>query len=586
MISDATGAAESALRVLDKTWEELRRGPYVQQQLGVVSRALPEVSLAEAQRRSAVGLSLLKQLDELNRSALPHDLALSLRLASFRASTWVREADWYWFVVDPLGIGLFGMFLPSAYCGGTLLDIVHGTLTAYPLTDAGAVARYASLLEDYARLLDQFTERTAGQSLRGIHMPKVQVHQARSLLSAFRSRARQTLMVTPNRLSSIPNADAVHVIESCITESIEPAFDRALEGLSDEYLAAAPDTVGLSQYPGGAEIYADLVKLHTTLKLTPEQVHARGHQRMGEIKKSMESIRSELGFAGDAGGFQTYLDRDARWRATTPEAVTAVFQRYIDRFKPHFNEYFSCTPKASFSVAPLPAALQESMTYGYYDAPKQGRPEGRYLFNSANLTHRALFHLGPLTYHETVPGHHLHLATQQENDALHPVQKYSLVTAYNEGWAEYGATLAGEIGLYEQPEERYGRLVMDAFLSCRLVVDTGMNALGWSLERAREYMREHSGMTETEIQKETVRYSCDIPAQSLAYKLGDLEILDLRGRMQSELGKWFNFKAFHSVILASGALPLSDLRWHVEHEIVRLKSETGTQEASGELIAK
>ena len=209
------------------------------------------------------------------------------------------------------------------------------------------------------------------------------------------------------------------------------------------------------------------------------------------------------------------------------------------------------------------------MTFGYYDAPQKGREEGIYLFNAKNLTSQSLFNIAALSYHELLPGHHLHLSLQQENAALHPFRTFNYVNAFNEGWAEYAANLAGEIGLYQEPEERYGRLVMDAFLTSRLVVDTGMNVLGWSLERARDYMRAHSGMTETEIQTETLRYSCDIPAQALAYKLGDTKLLALRERFRQTLGSAFSMRDFHAAVLDPGALPFAELEWHLEHEFKR-----------------
>jgi uncharacterized protein (DUF885 family) len=188
-----------------------------------------------------------------------------------------------------------------------------------------------------------------------------------------------------------------------------------------------------------------------------------------------------------------------------------------------------------------------------------------------HMTQRGLFAVGSLTYHELMPGHHLQVAIQQENDKLHSFCRFSFVNAYNEGWAEYAATLAGEIGMYEQPEEQYGRLLFDAFLTCRLVVDSGMNTFGWSLERARDYMRRFSGAAEAVINAETLRYSCDIPGQSLAYKLGDRYILDLRERMQHALASRFEMREFHAAILGPGALPLPDLKWHVEHEIERIR---------------
>jgi uncharacterized protein (DUF885 family) len=559
-----------ALRIADDAWEELRRRPFVQQQLRSIPAQLADVSIGEAQRRSAVGSSLLKRLDAIDPSTLPHELALTLRLVRFRAEIWSRQAEWYWIAVDPLGVELFGLFLPTAYCGGSLLNVVNSQLASFPFMELRDADRYLALIDDYGRIVDQCTTRTAGQAERGIRMPKVQVHQARTLLAAFKSRVRAMIGVDSRRLVTLSRSDFAGELEDRITTRVEPAFDRALEGLSDEYLREAPEAVGLAQYPGGAETYAELVKLHTTLTLTPEEIHVRGHARVADIEQQMGAISHQAGFGGDTAAFLAQLNTDMCWRANTVEGVAAVFQRYIDRVKPRLQEYFSVLPKLPCTVGPLPPELQGSMTYGYYDPPKEDQPQGRYLFNAGILTTQPLFTLGTLTYHELMPGHHLHLTTQQENDALHPFRKYSLVTAYNEGWAEYAATFAGEIGLYETPAERYGRLVMDAFLTCRLVVDTGMNALGWSLERAREYMRKHSGMTEAEILTESVRYSCDIPGQALAYKLGDTKILELREKMAHTLGTRFELKQFHSTVLDAGALPLPELEWHVEHEVERL----------------
>jgi uncharacterized protein (DUF885 family) len=214
------------------------------------------------------------------------------------------------------------------------------------------------------------------------------------------------------------------------------------------------------------------------------------------------------------------------------------------------------------------------MTYGYYDPPRKDRDRGLYMFNPANMTKRPLFNIGALTYHELMPGHHLQIAVQHENPRdLHPLRAHSFVNAYVEGWAEYAATFAGEIGMYELPEERYGRLEMDAFLTSRLVVDTGMNAMGWSLDRGRDYLRSRGRLPEAEVLTESVRYSCDIPGQALAYKLGDKEILAMRERMRCAMGSCFDIKDFHRSILGPGALPLRDLGWHVNHEI-DLRSST------------
>jgi len=562
-------------RIIEDAWGELQRSLYVQLRTGHFSTRLPDLSLEEAQRRGAFGEQLLVRLSRLPEQQLPHELAISLRLVRFRASTWANEGKWYWHVIDPLGTGCFGVFLPTAYCGGWFLNTVRSRLATFAFTQLGDADRYLGLIADYARLIDQFTARTSGQAQRGIYMPKVQVLQARGLLSAYRRSAEGAITVASDRYDLPSYEGFAAELKQRVRNQIEPAFDRAIVLLSDEYMRSAPDEVGMHQYSGGSDLYADLVKLHTTMDLTPEEVHARGLQRMERIEQSMRQIEADLGFENDTVRFRESLANDPKWRATDEEAITAVFTRYIERLKPRLGEIFFALPESSYSVAPLSEALRGSMTFGFYDPPIRERKEGIYYFNPKNLTKKPLYDLGTLTYHELMPGHHMHFSSQLEDRSLHPFRMNSFVNSYVEGWAEYAATLAGEIGMYEQPVEQYGRLTMDAFLTSRLVVDTGMNAIGWSLEAAREYMRIHSGMSEAEISTETIRYSCDIPGQALAYKLGDTEILSMRQRMSDGLGKHFNLKEFHASVLKPGALPLTDLAWHIDLETERLKKQFG-----------
>ena len=503
-----------ALSIVDDAWNELRRTPFVQQQLGVQLTQIPDLSRAEAQRRSAVGDSLLERLKTIDSSKLPNDLALSIRAVHFRARSWSRESTWYGTVVDPCGGGFFGLFLPTGYCGGLLLEGLNSQLDNYAFGESGDADEYLALVTDYARLIDQIVGRTAEQASCGMRMPKAQVRQARALLTQSKTSLLAILCAAPQRAIMIGKAEYLREIESRFADFIEPAFNRALRCLlDDKYLEMAPDAVGASQYPDGAQIYAELVKFHTTLDLTPLQVHAYGYDRLADIQRQKDAIRKELNYEGDDTGFIAHLNGDARWRASTMEDVVDVFNRYINRIKPKLKDVFSVMPKAPYGVKPLSEALQKSMTYGYFDPPSAIQPEGHYRFNASNLKQHGLFTLGALTYHELVPGHHLQLALQYENESLHPFRQYNCVTAYNEGWAEYAATLAGEMGMYEEPQERYGRLLTDGFFTSRLIVDTGMNALGWSLPQARDYMRKNSGLSEAEIQTESVRYSCDIPGQ-------------------------------------------------------------------------
>ncbi len=560
----------AAVGILDDAWVEQQRSCYTQLQLGVRVEQLPDLSLDGARRRSEVGRDLLGRIAAVDAGVLPHEVGLALRLVGFRAGAWARDEEWYWTAVDPRGIGAYGLFLPTTFTGGYLLNFVHNQLAAFRFRDTADLEVYLSLATGYAGLVRQFAERTLGQAERGIVIPRVQVVQARAMVRAFATRCTEAVGVRPDRLTGCTNSTGfVRELDRRVRSAILPAFEQLLAVLSDDYLARAPEAVGMGQYRDGDQCYGELVRFHTTLDLTPLEVHHRGLERMDQIQAEMSAIRRGAEFRHGHRAFVSFLDGQQRWRAGSAAEVEAILRGYLDRIEPVLGDAFGAGPRAPGRIAPLPEELQGSMTYGYYDTPRTDRPQGTYLYNATNLMRRSWFYVGALIYHELMPGHHLHFGTQLQNTSLHPFARHSFVNAYNEGWAEYAASLAGELGMYQTPEERYGRLVMDAFLTSRLVVDTGMNALGWSLQRARDYMREYSGMTDHEIDTETIRYSCDRPAQALAYKLGDTEIHRLREHMRHTLGDKFELKNFHAAVLAPGALTLPDLAWHIGHEIER-----------------
>ena len=555
---DAEGTAIAlAIVGIDRVWEEVRRTPWVQRDLGLPVDRLPDISEAATIARSSRAADALIALDQVDVNLLPRDLQLTHHVARLTATRMASEADRYWLAFDPLGIGFFAMFSPTAYGGGFLLGHVVGMLSKYGFETAGDLHRYLGLLEDYARLVDQLLERTTGQADRGIRIPRPQLEQSIELVTRLRAAA---VALVPNldRLASVGGESAALRIREQLDRAVDPAFERLLALLSDvDYCERAPGSVGMAQYPGGLELYRELVREHTTLDVTPEEVHAEGLERVAAARAAMTALIKEVGFDGSPHDYLATIGENPQWRAQGADEIRAVFIRYIDRIAPHLDAVFRFKARAPHTVAPLPDALAGSMTFGYYDAPGPAQPAGRYLFNAANLAGGPLANIASLNYHELVPGHHLHLASQRENEALHPIRANALFNAFNEGWAEYAATLAGELGMYEAPEERFGRLMMDAFLACRLVVDTGMNALGWTIEEARAFMRENAFMPEAEIQSETIRYCCDIPGQALAYKLGEYFLIAQRDKMRARLGDRFDIRDFHDAVLKPGGLPLS-----------------------------
>lgn len=569
-------ALTRALILIDKVWAAVDPGPWTQSDGTQPVARLPDFSEDAAIARAKIGQSLLAEFEGVNVEGLPRDLAATLGVARDVAARWSKYADWYWLAFDPSQVGFFALFAPSAYGGGFLLSSLGQVFAGCAFKEAGDVDRYLALVSDYGRIVRQFDERTRGQFERGVVMPAPQIAPSIAVMTGLKDRATATLTVAAERLAAVDAADAQARIAARITAEVIPAFDALIDYLSaPAYRAKAPETVGLTQYPGGAEVYQELVRQHLTQDLTAPQVHEAGHARMRSIRAQMQALMDQVGFSGDAIAYLDAIKQDPAWRAEGEEAIAAVFRRYIDRIAPHVEASFNFKAKAGHDVAPLPAALEGAMTFGYYDTPRKDGDIGRFVFNTRNLSQGPLMNVASLNYHELVPGHHLHMASQRENTDLHPMRKAAFCNAFNEGWAEYAATLAGEMGMYAEPEEQFGRLVMDAFLTCRLVVDTGMNALGWSLEQARDYMRQNAFMPEAEIASESLRYSCDIPGQSLAYKLGDTYLIELREAMKAALGNRFDLKDFHDAVLKPGALPLPVVKANVEAATARILATAG-----------
>lgn len=525
---------------------------------------VPDISFEAVAAQSKKAQELLAKLERFDLEVLPRELSLTLRLAGYDLRRISRSSDMYWLVVDGMGVGFYGMFTWSAYGGAFLLNVITSYMRNFRFEVASDTDRYLAIVSDIARLLGQFNARTKGQAERHIYMPKRQIEQAVPLIGRLRTMLTGALKVDPTRLGNLDVPRFEGELEQRIEQHFAKVFDEALAIFDDQYRSQAPDQVGLMQYPGGEAVYEELVRFHTTVDLSPMEIHQAGLERMKRVRAAMAGIRRDVGFTGTDQEYVESLMSDPAWRADTVDGVKAVFDRYIKRMESKYDEYFDFQSAVPYGVAPLPEALAAGMTFGFYDMPRPDKPRGDYLFNGANLINTQLSNVAAYTYHELIPGHHLHMSTQQANDAVHPLHNDAFFNAFNEGWAEYAATLADEAGLYREPAEKFGRLVNEAFLTCRLVVDTGMNAFGWTIERARAYMRENSFISEKEVDSESIRYSCDIPGQSLAYKIGDAEMMRLRDKFEAARGDRYDIRDFHRIVLSSGGMPFPLLEWHME----------------------
>jgi uncharacterized protein (DUF885 family) len=551
-----------AQNVIDEVWGRLRDSFRMRFAEGRSVDSFPDLSGGEAERVATRAASALSSVDNVDIGALPHEVALSVKLLRFTLDVESQATRRHWLAQSYDGTP--AMFPVGPYGVGNLFRRVLKTFASFSFSRPSDCDRYLALAEDYADLIDQMRTKLRDQAARGIRIPQPALAGMRALVASQMDAARQQLIVEPTRLVSIASRSGfVDDLARRVESRVLRAFAELLETLGEGYAARAPETVGISQFKEGIEIYEALVAQYLSVPMTVDEVHRAGHDRISQLEDEMADLRGKLG-RSNRDEFHHYLRNDPAWIAHSEDELRERFHAAIRRIEPQIEALFRFKPRARYGVARLDHRMETGWTYGFYQKPIAGHPDGLYYFNGSNLADRTLVSAAALIYHELIPGHHFHIASQEENELLHPLRKNLHFAAFNEGWAEYAATLAGEVGMYPNPIELYGRLLNDAFLTCRLIVDTGMNAFGWSLETARQYLRDHTVLSEAEIHSETLRYSTDIPAQSLCYKIGEMTLHDLRERARSSLGKAFDIRDFHDAVLGSGAMPLGVLDWHID----------------------
>ncbi len=350
-----------------------------------------------------------------------------------------------------------------------------------------------------------------------------------------------------------------------IRDSVQYGYRLFLEFFTREYRPGARKTIGISAVPGGREYYEHLVRYYTTLALSPEEVHRIGLQEVRRIRAAMDSLMRSTGFRGTLAEFLEFLRTDPRFYARSPEELlkeAAWIAKQMDGRLPRLFHVRSL-PRLPYGIAPVPEYLAPRYTGGrYIPAPPDGTEAGYYWVNPYPLDGRPLYVLEALTLHEAVPGHHLQYAIRQELENLHPFVRSVSFSAFGEGWALYAERLGKEVGFYTDPYREFGRLTYEMWRACRLVVDTGLHAMGWTREEAIAFLAEHTALSRHEIQTEVDRYIA-WPGQALAYKIGELTILRLRHRAETELGSRFDVRDFHDVVLRAGSIPLSTLEERV-----------------------
>jgi uncharacterized protein (DUF885 family) len=345
---------------------------------------------------------------------------------------------------------------------------------------------------------------------------------------------------------------------AAISKEVLPAYLRFQHFLEVTYVPAGRADPGIWALPDGDKYYAFNIRRTTTTDLTAAQIHKIGEQEVAKDEAEMLVIARKLGFA-DLKSFQASLKTNPKLHPTSREQILDAYRSYLTPMQAKLPELFGHLPKAGFEVAAVPEFLEKTSADAYYEAgtPDGSRP-GRIRVDTYNPTDRDLSDVESIAYHEGLPGHHLQISIAQELTDVPEFRKFGGYGAFQEGWGLYAERLGKDVGFYKDPYSDYGRLQGDIWRAIRLVVDTGVHSQKWTRQQMVDYFHEHSAINETSVQAETDRYIA-WPSQALAYKVGQLKILELRDKAKAALGAKFDIKAFHDEVLDSGALPLDVL---------------------------
>jgi uncharacterized protein (DUF885 family) len=374
--------------------------------------------------------------------------------------------------------------------------------------------------------------------------------------------------------ASIPAAERERIkaeMLAAIGKEVLPAYMRFARFIEVSYMPTGRDQLGVDSLSDGAKYYQFLIRRTTTTDLTPAQIHQLGLDEVMRDEAEMLAIAQKLGFA-DLKSFQTSLKTNAKMHPASREALLDAYRGYLTPMQARLPQLFGTLPKAKFEVVPVPDYQEKTAAPAYYEAgAADGSRPGRLFINTYNATDRNLYSVEDIAYHEGLPGHHLQISIAQELTDLPSFRKFGNYTAYVEGWGLYSERLGKDVGLYQDPYSDYGRLEGDIWRAIRLVVDTGVHSQHWTREQMVQYFHDHSNVDETSIQSEVDRYIAT-PSQALAYKVGQLKILELRDRAKAALGDKFDLRAFHDQVLDSGALPLDVLSDRIDAWIASQKS--------------
>ena len=541
--------------VLDEAWEfDLRENPLFATSVGehAYNNRLPSNTREDLERRAASRRQRLERLAAIDRAALNNADRVSYDMFERDVRDWLSE----------FAFGAYEMPVTSETGFHTGLAALPRTM---PFRTVRDYENYIARLRAMPAYFEQQIEHMRAGLARGFSQPAVVLPGLILTIEAHVvDDPAQSVFVTPFERFPPSIIEDEHSRlraegRAAIMEAAVPAYRAFLTFMREEYLPGTRETLGASELPDGRAYYEYLVRHFTTVDITPEEVHEIGLREVARIRGEMQAIIEGVGFDGSFADFLEFLRTDPQFYVETPDDLLKEASFIAKRMDAMLPSLFGRLPRQPYGVAPVPAHLAPNYTAGRYvgSPPSSSRP-GYYWVNTYALESRPLYTLPALTLHEAVPGHHLQRALSDELEDLPSFRRYGYINAFGEGWGLYSEWLGIEAGIYRTPYENFGRLTYEMWRAARLVVDTGIHAMGWTRQQVLDYLGSNTALSLHEIQTETDRY-ISWPGQALAYKMGELKIRELRAEAEERLGTRFDVRAFHDVVLANGSVPLSVL---------------------------
>ena len=525
---------------------------------------MPRVTPADKARQQTQGRQFLSQLDGIDRAALSAENQLNYDLFRYELNNRVTLAAYR------------GWRIPFYSDSGFHTAPVR-MWQVMPFRTREDYERYLTLIADMPRY---FEEQIANLRLgmdEGFTMPKIVLDGLLPTFDFSVDKAEDSVFYGPfkNFPENMADADVAALKAAAadvIMDKVVKAYADLHAFMRDSYYPAARDSLGASDFPAGDVYYSALVKYYTTTDITPDEVHQIGLREVARIRAEMEAVIARTGFKGSFADFIHFLRTDPQFYAKSEKELLMTASYIAKRIDGKMPSMFRKLPRQPYGVEPVPASIAPNYTTGrYVGAPLDSNRGGTYWVNSYALDKRPLYVLPSLTLHEGVPGHHHQTALAKELKEVPEFRRQMYPHAFGEGWGLYSEKLGIEMGIYETPYEDFGRLSYEMWRACRLVIDTGIHAKGWTRDQAIALMTENSALSLHNIRTEVDRY-ISWPGQALAYKMGELKILELRARAEKALGSAFDVRDFHDRVLAAGGIPLAVLEVRIDDWI---KSRAG-----------